>query len=70
MGDVVPIDEQIACVERELRFRRKTYPRLVRSRQLTQVLADKELERMEAVLGTLTRVKDAGPRQVVQGTTR
>lgn len=51
------IDDQIACVERELGYRRHVYPRRIAAKQMTQALADKEIARMEAVLGTLQRVK-------------
>jgi hypothetical protein len=54
---VVTIDEQLACVERELGFRRKLYPRWVRDGKLTQAGADEELVRMDAVLLTLRRVQ-------------
>lgn len=62
MADLFPptIDEQIACVERELGYRRRVYPRRVEARQMTQDLADREMARMEAVLATLQRVKAGG----------
>lgn len=53
----VPIDEQIACVERELGFRQRLYPRWVKSLKLTQAAADEELARMSAVLKTLQRIR-------------
>jgi hypothetical protein len=56
----VSIDDQIACVERELGYRRHVYPRRVAAKQMTQDLADRELARMSAVLETLCRVKVAG----------
>lgn len=67
MSTAISIDEQIACVERELRLRRKTYPRLVRTQHLTQRVADEEVVRMEAVRATLLLVRQSGPRQVVVG---
>lgn len=63
----ISLDDQIACVERELGFRRKTYPRHVARGKLTQTLATQELARMEAVKRTLVLVREAGPRQVVVG---
>lgn len=50
---MISIQQQIACVERELKMRRNNYPRWVNAGNLTQDLADKEIERMEAVLNTL-----------------
>lgn len=63
----ISLDDQIACIERELRLRRKVYPRFVRDGKLTETVADQEIGRMEAVLGTLMLVRQAGPRQVVVG---
>lgn len=54
---VVTIEEQIACVERELGFRKKLYPRWVGSGKLTAENAQQELDRMEAVLVSLQRVQ-------------
>jgi hypothetical protein len=55
----VTIDQQIACVKRELAQRRRVYPRWVQSGQFgyTQQKADQEIAGMEAVLATLERVK-------------
>lgn len=50
---MISIQQQIACVERELKMRRNNYPRWVNAGNLTQELADKEIARMEAVLTTL-----------------
>lgn len=54
---MVPIEAQIACIERELGFREKLYPRWVKSAKLTQENADVELERMRAVLASLRRIQ-------------
>lgn len=54
---MVPIEAQIACIERELGFREKLYPRWVKSAKLTQENADQELERMRAVLQSLRRIQ-------------
>lgn len=47
------LEDQIACVERELAFRARVYPRWVADRKLLQATADLEMERMRAVLETL-----------------
>jgi len=57
----ISLDDQIACVDRELGFRRKTYPRFVAKQQLIQKTADLELARMEAVRGTLAALRRVGP---------
>lgn len=44
---------QIACVRREIAQRRKVYPRLVATRKMRQVEADRHIDEMEAVLATL-----------------
>lgn len=50
---MIPIERQIAAVERELRFRRQVYPRRVAMQKMSQKQADEEIEVMQAVLGTL-----------------
>lgn len=49
----IPIEDQIACVRRELAQRRRVYPRLIKNESMTKDEAEKELHRMEAVLNTL-----------------
>lgn len=53
----ISIEDQIACVEREIRMRENTYPRWVAQNKLTQKTATLELDRMKAVLATLGYVK-------------
>jgi len=50
----VTLDDQIACVRRELALRRNVYKRRVLDKKMTQEVADRELTHMEAVLETLT----------------
>ncbi len=50
---MVSLAEQIACVQRELTFRRRLYPRWVTDRKISQAKADAELRAMEAVLISL-----------------
>lgn len=59
MPDLFPvtIDEQIACIDRELGYRRRVYPRRIADNKMTQQLADKQIAHMEAVLATLQKVK-------------
>lgn len=51
------IELQIACAERELKRRRKHYPRLVDQRQLMPRTAEDEINGMIAVVLTLTNYK-------------
>lgn len=50
---LVPLADQIACIEREIGYRLRVYPRRVEDKKMTQQLADRELDRMRAVLATL-----------------
>jgi len=50
-------DEKRACLEREIKMRRKVYPRWVENQKMTQALADREIAVMEAILA------DYPPRQ-------
>lgn len=50
---MVPIDEQIACVERELRMRKRVYPGRIYAGKMSQLQANQEIGAMEAVLRTL-----------------
>ena len=54
---VVQLADQIACVERELKMRRRVYPRWVTQGKLTEAAADLEMTRMEAVLQSLVALK-------------
>jgi hypothetical protein len=50
----IPLERQIACVEREIKMRRLMYPRwVVQKRGMTQAQCDQEIAVMEAVLETL-----------------
>lgn len=50
------IEEQIACVKREIGMRERLYPRWVVMRKMSQAKADEELDAMKAALGTLERI--------------
>ena len=65
----VPIDEQIACIERERGFRLRMYPRWVGANKLTQAAADTEVRRLDAVLLTLQRVQRKLDHQVPDAAT-
>lgn len=52
------LEQQIACVEREIAMRERVYPRRVQDKKLLQVKADYELACMRAVLTTLKSLKE------------
>lgn len=54
------IDDQIACVEREIRMRERVYPRWVGQGKMTQAKADHETAVMREALVTLRKVKPDG----------
>ncbi len=56
----VPIGEQIACIDRELRYRLRVYPRWVEAGKMTPNKAREELRRLEAVLETLKEIESKG----------
>lgn len=47
------IEEQVTCVEREIRKRKSYYYRAVRDAKMTQAQAEREIACMTAVLATL-----------------
>ena len=47
------IEEKIACLERELKWRRRVYPRSVWAKKMSQQKADREIEVMESILEDL-----------------
>jgi len=52
------IDDQIACVLREIRMRERVYPRWIAAGKLSAEKSATELACMNAVLATLQRVRD------------
>jgi hypothetical protein len=54
----VSLDDQIACVMRELVMRRRVYKRRVDQGHMTMIESAKEMAAMEAVLETLLSVKE------------
>lgn len=60
MTSSVPLPEQVACVDRELKMRRRVYPRWVAAGKMTQEKADSEMRAMEAVLETVMAADEKG----------
>jgi hypothetical protein len=52
------LDEQLQCVEREIKLRQRVYPRRIADRRMTQALADRQIALMEAVAESLRWMKD------------
>lgn len=55
-GGRFSIEEQIACIERELALRQLVYPKRVALAKMSQTKADHEIGCMRAVLDTLKRI--------------
>jgi hypothetical protein len=55
------IDEQIACVEREVKKRRQVYPRWVQQGQMSKAFADRQIEVMEDVATALRGLRTEVP---------
>lgn len=55
----VSLDDQIACVKRELSFRHYVYARRVSEGKMTKVTAEREIAAMEAIGATLEMLKAA-----------
>lgn len=47
------LDDMVRCVEREIRFRERVYPRFIEQRKLSQQNADREIATMRAILDHL-----------------
>lgn len=59
LGDLpVPLSDQIAEVERELRQRDRVYPRLIGKGQLTQQRAEQQVRALRAALDSLFQLRD------------
>lgn len=49
----ISLRDQIEAIEREIRIRRKVYPKWVAKKHMTQAKADFEIAAMQAALATL-----------------
>lgn len=49
----IPMEAQVKCVEREIKYRRRVYARRISLGRMSEVFADQQLKLMEAVLETL-----------------
>lgn len=53
---MVDLNEQIKCVQREIKMRRRVYPWRVSQGKMTRDAADREIAAMEAIEKTLTEL--------------
>ena len=54
----ISLDEQIACIKRELTMRGKWFPQRVARGKMKQAEATREIKAMRAVLQTLLQLQD------------
>lgn len=54
----ITLEQQIACVRRELALRQRVYPKWVATSRMKQAEADKELAAMQAVHDTLAALAE------------
>jgi hypothetical protein len=55
------LDEQIACVTREIALREKVYPKWIETGRMTKQKAEHEIAAMKAALGTLMAARSIAP---------
>lgn len=59
------LPEQLECVRRELKLRRRVYPRLVAAGKMTQEFAHLQIELMQAVEQTLLELQPEAPQRAL-----
>lgn len=57
--EVISIEDMVACIEREIGFRERCYPRWVADKKLTQKTADLEIARMKSIKRVLVEMANA-----------
>lgn len=60
----IPLEVQLGCARRELALRGQCYPRWVASGKMPALKAEQELQAMEAIVATLTRLHEAAQLQL------
>lgn len=66
-GMTASLEDQIVCVQREIRMRERNYPKWVENGRMTQAQSDKQLGTMRDVLETLKKIT---PEQLTLGEIR
>jgi len=59
--------EMLRCVQRELKMRRRVYPRFVASGKMSVVTSDYEIKTMEAIEAVFRTLVDAEQRNLFSG---
>lgn len=52
---MITLEEQVEAVRREIKLRKRVYPRRIEAGQMTQQFADEQVAVMEAVLATVEK---------------
>lgn len=60
MSDIT-LDEQLACLRREIAMRKSVYPKWVTLGKMTEEKADREIEVMQSVLDLLIKIQGGSP---------
>jgi len=61
MTDIITTADKLACVERELRMREKTYPRWIDAGKLSLGRATHEIEAMKAIVADYRAAAESDP---------
>lgn len=56
---MITLEQQIACIRRELALRQRNYPRWVADGRMKQAESDHQLAAMQAAHDTLMKLKEA-----------
>lgn len=62
MSALVPLDDQVACVVREIGMRERVYPAWVSAKKMSQAKSDHEMAAMRAVLVTVNDYQAMQPK--------
>jgi hypothetical protein len=47
---MITVKDKLKCVERELEYRKRVYPRLIAGHKMSQAVADRELRLMDSIV--------------------
>ncbi len=59
----IEIEDEIACINREIKYRQRVYPRLIQCSKMTQQKADFEIAVMKQILFKITTTYQSLKRQ-------
>ena len=63
----IPIDDQLAELDRELAMRRRLYPQWVSRGTLSQAAADRQIRRLEAARDTVRKARQDAQMSLLNG---